>query len=122
MKRSMVTVAVVAAGIALYFIFTQPAPIPFDQAVWISSKNCKPIAEASKRYLMVEDLKTKLSGKSKSDLKEILGEGLPGINGENQLRYCLGKGRFTVGMDFKWLHLNFDENNTYRSSSIETAD
>ena len=109
MKKKLIFSVGVILLIASYYFFKEDRE-PFDQEVWLTSKHCKPIKEASKRSAMIEDLTTNvLTNKSADEIKALLGEPedenvLPNI--KRDFIYCIGKSH---GLTMKWLVIHLKE-------------
>ncbi len=98
----------------------------FNREIWLSEESQKPDPETlvTKRQYMVDDLvKNHLPNKTKTDVLDLLGNGLETgyfFSTGRDLIYILGPEQGYLGMDSEWLLIWFDENDIFLKYQIAT--
>ncbi len=121
MKKIVLLIFFILLIIGL-FLFFRDEQIPFNKEVWLSSKHCKPIKQASNRLPMIREVVQLIKDKSRNEILEALGEPEPESvlpNVKKDLVYCLGK---SYGLTMNWLVIQLDEKGKFEKSEILKAD
>lgn len=98
--------------------------LDFDSAIWFDPESSEyrenDITERQKMLNSVIDI---IDGKSKSEIVNLLGDGLEVnyfLSSGRDLIYVLGPERSYLGIDYEWLLLWFDDNNLLLKYEIFT--
>lgn len=123
MKRLRLIFFIVTFSLALVLYLAKTRQIKFDQRVWLSSKQCKPIKEADQRQHMLDDLtENLLRNKRRDAILKLLGEPepkqvLPDV--QRDFVYCLGRG---YGLTMNWLLIHLDSQGNFGKYEVIQAD
>ena len=105
---------------SLLFVQNWNAQRPFDREIWLhydddSEQGTSPISNSWKDYnvrlKMIDDLKPKLLGISKTEVENLLGKPDPDMNPADystDYYYLLGTRERILDTDGLWLHLKFE--------------